>query len=341
MVTYRQAGRGVVRVVRAMEREAARAEKRQIAYEKAAQKQALLEAAAEASEKYNALIDALTGAHRLAFQPLDWRALAEKPRREPPVKASIHEDAAKGVLANYRPSWFAKTFGLEHGQRAKLEELVEAGRRRDAAHFAEHERLALKRNEEIERAQRLLGGDQKAIMWALDKHSRLGDMPFCLEGVRIIFAEDGRLIANVNGLEVDDLPTHSVKLLASGRASVKPLTTTKIVELHRDNVCSSAVRVAVEFLQAIPIDQIEVLMSAELLDPGSGHISSRPVLYLKVSRQALETLNLRDTEPTPLVERLEGRLNWSRKGGLSEIDVEGLGIRNDEADANASSRLSQ
>jgi hypothetical protein len=130
MVTARQIGRGLSRTVRAMERDAARVQRQRIVYQKAVAKQAMLDAAADAAHAYDDLIIRLTGAHRTAFQRIDWSALALAERPEDAARSSAHEDAAARALAQYRPGWFARLFGLQ-GARRKLEATVARGRARD------------------------------------------------------------------------------------------------------------------------------------------------------------------------------------------------------------------
>lgn len=139
MVTVRQVGRGVIRTMRAIDREAKRAERQRTAYEKAAQKQALLEASADAAQQFAALVEALTGAHRVNLKRKDWFSVAaHEPETLPESETSAH-DAAVATLATYKPSWFAKTLGLEKGARRKLEAKIVDAEKLD------HQSLAAKR----------------------------------------------------------------------------------------------------------------------------------------------------------------------------------------------------
>jgi hypothetical protein len=115
-----------------------------------------------------------------------------------------------------------------------------------------------------------------------------------------------------------------VTLLQSGKASVKPLSQGRVLELHRDTICSAAVRAAAECLAALPVETIEVVMRTDLLDRGSGHIGAVPVLWLRATAQALAAVN--PPQADALVERLGGHWDWSRKEGfrpirLGEVDV--------------------
>jgi hypothetical protein len=95
----------MVRSLRAIHREAKRAERRRIAYQKAAQKQAMLEAGADAAAEYQEMIEALTGAHRITFQRRDWLTIATTPKASAPERISLEEEAACAALARYTPDW--------------------------------------------------------------------------------------------------------------------------------------------------------------------------------------------------------------------------------------------
>ncbi len=286
-------------------------------------RQATLDAAADAAQAYEDLLEMLTGAHREDFRRMDWLTTAIAKPPEDPAATDFREQKAMQALQAYAPGWFARTFGLAKGARRKLSEAVRIARQQDADDFADRQRTVTQRREEIALAGAVTRLEPQAVLSALNQHVVLAETP--VEGVNVL-ASAGRLVAVLNGLEIEDMPRQSTTLLQSGKASQKALTTTRIHELHRDCVRSAAVRVAAEFLRVIPIDEVEVLVEVDLLDRGSGHIAPQPVLYLRVIAQALETVNLALAEPAPLIERLGGRLNWKRKEGLGAIDVTTLNL---------------
>lgn len=321
MVTANQVGRGFVRTMRAIDRDAKRAQRARLTYEKAAIKQAMFEAAADASQQYEDLISALTTSHRVQIRRIDWLTTATEPLPTTPARRTTSEDKAKASLAAYQPNWFAKTFGFEKGQRAKLSAAIETGRKSDDQDFASRIVSAEKRATEIGFAQRLVALDHAAIAEAVNERTAVGDLPFCVEGLDLLFTESRRIIAVVDGLDLEDMPEESVTLLQSGKASIKTLTKSRVLELHRENVCSSALRVAIELLQALPVEEVEVVVNSDILDKGSGHIRGKPVLYVRVTAQALTAVNLDRAEASPLVERLGGHLDWSSREGLREVNL--------------------
>lgn len=321
MVTYRQVSRGMVRTMRAIDRDAKRSARQRMAYEKAAQRQAVLEASSDAAAEYDGMIAALTGSHRITFQRRDWLTTATAPQLPAAARTDAHERTAQNLADSYVPGWFARTFGMEARKRAALETGIEHARQSDDAAFDARRSAVQGRNAEIAAAQRVVAKDHAAIAEALDRHSALGRLPFAVESIDILFTDDDRIIAMVDGLDLEDMPTQSVSLLQSGKASIKAISKGKILELHRDNICSAAIRVALEFLQTLPIETVEVVMHADLLDRATGHIDADPVLYLRATAQALAPLNLARTEAVALVDRLGGHLDWNKRDGFRPLNL--------------------
>ena len=311
----------MVRTMRAIDREAKRSQRQRIAYEKAAQKQALFEASAVAASEYDRMISAIVGAHRISLSRRDWLRTATAPELAAPEYSNVREQAAVQALEAYEPGWFARTFGLEQRKREALEQEISTGRQADEAAHEKREREVARRNEEIRFAQRVLAGDHAAVVDALDEYSALGDLPFSVEGIDVLFTDDGRVIAMVDGLDLEDMPDQSVTLLQSGKASIKALPKSRVLDLHRLNICSSAVRVALEFLNALPLEAVEVVMQTDLLDRASGHIQAEPVLYVRVTAEALSSVNLGLAEADALVDRLGGHYEWKRGEGFRALNL--------------------
>ena len=318
MVTVRQFSRGVGRTLRAMERDAQRAQRQRLLHEKVMAREAMLAAATDAAEAYERLVEILTGCHRIRFTRMEWRTTAETPPPEDPPYSDARETRAAGALAAYAPGWLARTFGLAERQRDKLRAAVARAREEDAeAHRIACE-AAASRRDEITFARGVVGLKAKALLAAVSAYGKFDEC--AIEGVNIL-AIEGRVIVVVDALELEDMPTHSVTLLQSGKMSRKPLATGKILELHRDNVCAAAVRVAAEFLRILPIEAVEVLMQPDLLDRGNGHISPQPVLYARITAQALQSMNLEMADPTPLADRLGAHFDWNRRDGFRALNL--------------------
>lgn len=311
--------------MRAMDRAAKQAERQRLARQQALYRQAQLDASASAAAEYEEIIEALTGAHRVSRGKIDWLTTARASEVLAPERRSSSEDAAAVRLAEYSPGWFARALGREQKTRDRLAAEIEAARTRDDEAHSANVAKAHDRNSEIATARRVVDRDLDAMVAALDKYSALGSLPFSVEGVDTLLL-DGRMIAIVDGLDLEDMPQETVTLLKSGKASIKDLPPGKRQELHRDAICSAAIRVALEFLAVLPIDEVEVIMLTDILDRGSGHIESLPVLYLRAATQALSMLNLPRTEGAAVVERLGGHMDWTKRDGFRAINAAAFGI---------------
>lgn len=325
MVTSRQFGRGMVRTMCAMDRAAKQAERQRIARQNALHREAMLDASAQAVAEYDEMVEALTGAHRVTFGKRDWLTAATARDEVAPRRKDDEEQAARSRVDSYVPGFVDKVLRRGEKVMAALADDVGAARGRDDAAHARASEAVAARNAQAAFARKVVALDPDALVAALEEHSGLGRLPFSVEGIDTMFL-DGRVIAVVDGLDLEDMPEETVTLLKSGKASFKTLAPGKRLEMHRDAICSAALRVAIEFLTTLPLDEVEVLMLTDILDPGTGHIDGAPVLHVRVAEQALRAVNLGRTDAVALVERLGGHMSWSRRDGFRTINVVAFGI---------------
>ena len=67
-------------------------------------------------------------------------------------------------------------------------------------------------------------------------------------------------------------------------------------------------------------------MLTDILDRGSGHIQSLPVLHLRATSQALGSLNLPRTQAIAVAERLGAHMEWSKRDGFRAINPAAFGL---------------
>lgn len=332
MVTSRQVTRGVFRTMRAMDRASKQAERHRIARQQAANRQALLDASANAAARYDHLVDALTGTHRVTFSRRDWLTTATRPTVPEPERGDDAERAAVAALERFEPGWLTRLLRREEKARQRLAEAIPDARARDDDAHGARMAAAASENALVAAAQRVVELQPDAVFQALEEHSGLSDLPFCVESVDTMLL-GRRVVAVVDGLDLEDMPEDSVTLLKSGKASVKAIPASKRQELHREALCSAAIRVALAYLSTLPIEEVEVLMLTDILDRGTGHIAAEPVLYLRVALQAVQALNLTRTEAGAVVDRLGGHMEWSRRDGFRAINAAAFGIELDHEGA--------
>jgi hypothetical protein len=275
------------------------------------------------------MVEAIVGSHRGPLQRRDWLKTATTPELASAEYSDRLERRAQRELEDYVPGWFAKTFGLEKRKREALEEAILQARSADEKEFDQRRLQVERENAAIRFAQRVVVLDHAAIVEVLDEHTQLGNLPFSVEGIDVLFTDDNRIIAVVDGLDLDDMPDQSVTLLQSGKASIKALPKSRVLDLHRLNICSSALRVALEFLNALPLDAVEVVMQSDILDRATGHIESTPVVYVRVAAQALTSVNLQRADADALVDRLGGHYEFNKRDGFRPLNLDPFNIPSD------------
>lgn len=306
MTTMRQFQRGVTRTVRFMEREAQRREKLN-----------RLREASYAAESYATLMRALTEAHHVVMRRRDWSSARAQAELDPQPD-TLHERFAIASRDGYQPSPLARWLGLADKRRAKLEQAIINARTQDAR---DHEcAVAGVRARNLERAKMaaVIALEPMAVMEVIEELSTADRFPLALKGLSLQFGGEC-LAAHADGIDIDDLPTQSITLLQSGKASVKALSKARIFELHRDTSCSLAARMAVELLGEFPIETIEIVVHSKILDRGTGNMLRQPTVVLRTTAQALASVNLARAEASFLIEHLGGRFSFNKREGLSRI----------------------
>lgn len=309
--------------MRAIDREARKSKRRREIYAKAAAKHAMLQASARAANQYEDLVSLLCEGHKTTFKRSAFAMLATEKWPEDPVFDDVKERAARQAFETYVPGWFARTFRLANGKRKRLEAAIEKAKLNDKDDHAERIEATARRRDDIQAAKALVNLQPEAVAKAVSKHVDMSEIAVETLSVSVV---DGRIVALLDALEIDDMPDEAVTLLQSGKASTKAIPAGKRQELHRDNICSSALRAAIDLLQVLPVDALEVISQTDILDAGTGHITAEPVLYMRVTAQALASVNPKQTEPVALAERLGATFNWTRKSGFRAIDLTAFGF---------------
>ena len=251
--------------------------------------------------------------------------MAEKPLIENPKRNNKKELSTQEDFDKFTPNIIVRLFGFEKKIRSNLEEKIRIAIESDDEDHKKDLSMANEKNSDIILAKRLIDLHPNAVDFVLENHSQIGNLPFSVEEMRTIFVDE-RVIAVIDGLDFDDMPDSIINLLKSGNISTKPISAGKRNEIHRTAICSAAVRVATECLANLPIDEIEVVMMTDIHDPSSGHILPAPVLYMRVTLQALEAVNLMHVDAVAFVDRLHGEMDWNKKHGFRPINLDALEI---------------
>lgn len=320
--------RGTVRTLGAISRQAERDSlkrsreraKNLVAMEKLEAK----EQAAEAVRENDAYLNRLVTIHTKCSDQINWKSRAAIPSPIKPVYKSELEDGAKKKLDSYRPSWFTKLLGNTEKQRRELSTLIQKGKQDDQKIFSEKsskylEELA-EHIDETTFAKRVVALDSAAHIEAIKVFEPLAAIGLLGEHMKIEIFAPGKISVelNVHGEEI--IPKDRPKLLASGRASVKPMPKGEYYRLYQDHVCSAGLRVARELLALLPIEEVLVTAVDNLLDPATGHLKESAILSFRAPRKTMEQINFDAIDPSDSMKNFLHHMNFGTTTGFKPVN---------------------
>lgn len=257
--------------------------------------------------------DRLTGAHRGAYQRLDWRSLVERQPLPLPVRTHEREKAARRALATYQPRWQDRLLGDEAQRRRQLAGKVLEAASADEAEYRKALRVVEAENSQIILAHKLLQLDAHAIRDAIVRSSKLAELNEVMNGVGVALPGNGRVVAVVDGLQLDDMPLEQAT--HGGRRAPMPAEARR--RLHLANVCATALRAGAEFISVLPLGAIEIVVEC---DQGAAQRGPRePVLQLLMTSAHLAQLDWKCGDPVRLAASIGARLDWSLEKGFAPI----------------------
>lgn len=275
------------------------------------------------SEAWQDLAARLTEAHQVTFTRIDWAEIEAMG----PVVPSIPRDAVSSVarrkLQAYRPSLADNLLGRERDRRRELMEKVIEAVKADAELYARAKAEADAHNRKLALASEVRALNPDAIAGVLKVNGAPKALKDVIEACSLR-SEGARLVAQVDLIELDALPDEACRAGAGGFAWT-PLTDAERAELQLNNACSAVLRVAVEVLQAAPIETVEVV--ARLCRPtGSAETDFDTVLHVKVHAIAIAKAQLKKMAATTVLSALGARFDWTPGRGLAAIDLDDIGL---------------
>jgi hypothetical protein len=123
---------------------------------------------------------------------------------------------------------------------------------------------------------------------------------------------------------VSVVPDFVVSQLSGGRISRKPLTVSKINELHQDHVCSCLLRIAREIYAHLPVSQVVVHALTDQVNPATGLAERHIILSAVMPRTILAGLNFAALDPSDALKNFDHNMKFTRTGGFQPVERLGL-----------------
>ncbi|MDO8770155.1 MAG: hypothetical protein Q7K57_15920 [Burkholderiaceae bacterium] len=282
------------------------------------------EQAAAAVREHEDYVQRLASIHRTCSPVTDWQARAtSRPPRKPSFSAE-NENKARMQLELYKPSLLSRLFGQVEMQKGKLAELIAKGKISDERSFSErsnkYQQDLADHLDETAFAERILRKEPEAMLEAVKLFEPLSSIGLLGEhlGIKLPVPNVMDVELSVHGEEV--VPKDRAKLLASGRASVKPMPKGEYYRLYQDHVCSAGLRVARELLALLPVDEVIVTAVDDLVDPATGHLKQTAILSFRAPRATMVQLNFEAIDPSDSMRNFLHRMDFSTTTGFRPVE---------------------
>jgi hypothetical protein len=278
-------------------------------------------ASRSAVETYEALVDQLTGAHRIDFDPIDWDRIEAEGPMAPAVARDALATVARRRLAEYRPSMADSLLGRERDRRRELMARLQEAVKADAELYGRAKAAADAHNRMLALASEVRCLKVPAIVGVLKANGAAAALKGLVEGASLHAAGADRLVIGLDLLEFDALPDEACRAQPAGPAYA-PLSDAERAEFQLAYACSASLRAAIEVLKVAPVEEVEVV--ARLCPPKAESAADfLPVLQAGISAQALAKGQLRKLDAAQAMAAFGARLAWTPSHGLSPIRLDG------------------
>lgn len=308
--------RSIAAAARAAERDAQRRHKQN-------QKMQMIVDSTSAVEDWENYVDNLVSIHTNMADMIDWHKIAGQARPSEPYLASDHRDRAEMVLAKFKPSVFHAFRGGSAKLRSRLETQVEVAAARDQKLYqdarAAHAKAVAEWEGDTALAKRLVRGEAAAIRQVIEEMQSLSDT--ALVGTAIEFSIGQNFVHARPKVHGDDIvPSMRRKQLASGRLSETKMPLGQFNELYQDYVASVALKTAGDLFHILPLGEVYVTCTANMLNPQTGHQEWAPILSVQFVRDSFMRLNLSGIDPSDSMQNFRHAMKFSKTKGFAAVE---------------------
>ncbi|WP_113156182.1 hypothetical protein [Nitratireductor sp. OM-1] len=308
--------RSIAAAARAAERDAQRRHKQN-------QKEQMIADSTSAVEDWENYIDNLVSIHTDMADMIDWHTIAGQPRPSEPFKRNDNSDRAAMALAKFKPSFFHALRGGSAKLRSRLEAQIEEAAVRDRKQYEDaltaHAKAVAEWEDDTALAKRLVTGEATAIRQVIEEMQSLSET--ALVGTAIEFSIDRNFVHAKPKVHGDDIvPSMRRKQLASGRLSETKMPVGQFNELYQDYVASAALKTAGDLFHILPLKEIYVTCTANMLNSQTGHQEWTPILSVQFVRDSFMRLNLSSIDPSDSMRNFRHAMKFSKTKGFAAIE---------------------
>lgn len=308
--------RSMSAAMKAAERESQRRHKQLV-------KEQMIEEAADAVNNWQNYIHELISIHSNTTDDIDWREIANSKAPDKPEHSKHWETKANYKLQSFKPKFWDFLLGGSEKRLEKIKtEHLEAVKK-DKNIFEEN----LKQynidvedwQSDVSLAKRLLSGDLKAKMEVIAELKSISSED--LIGTSVQYKMIDNWLHIIPKVHADDvIPNFRRKQLQSGKLSETKMPVGEFNELYQDYVCSVALRVAGDVFGILPIEEVMVTCTTNMLNTSTGFQEDSPILSVHFIRETYNRLNLNLIDPSDSLSNFNHTMSFKRTKGFVPIE---------------------
>lgn len=265
-------------------------------------------------DEYENYIDLIRNVHHECENTVQWNSISIAPA--PFVKGEIGpaEAEARLNLENFVPTLVEKMFPKKAADRkSKLElALIESKEIDEASYQAWEESTVF--------ANRILSGDIDAYYEAIITSNPFEDLVDFGSGFE--FGTDDADTMEIEFMVKSEqvIPEKSKSLTKTGKLSEKNLSKTAYFDITQDYVCSCSIRLARELFALLPIQNVLVHATDQILNTATGNSEEHTILSVMFSRERFNSTNFSKIDASDFVESFEHKMSFKKTTGLQSVE---------------------
>ncbi|ODA15793.1 MULTISPECIES: DUF4236 domain-containing protein [Geobacillus] len=280
----------------------------QIKYQQ--QKEKAMEEARNKVEQYEAHIDMLLTVHEEANDKVYWKEIANS---DPPFRIG-EEDGPnvkelKKQIDEYKPTWRDRFFNRVEAKKRQMLSRMDQAIKEDEEIYEEWGK-----NKGI--AQRVIANDLKAWCEVIDTAKPFEDIEEMGSRVRYQFDQSRRVIArlDINNREV--VPQKVITLTKTGKVSEKNMAKGKYLQLYQDYVCSCTLRIAREFFNLLPVQEVIV----NVYDESPAEEKYGCILSVVFLKEKMDVIDFTHIDCSDTIEQFEHNMKFLKTKGFKLVE---------------------
>lgn len=265
----------------------------------------------EEAENY---LDTIRCIHIECEPEMDWNAIYNQ---MPPFEIGTigpKEQNALNAYNSFKPNFLERIFTkMGENRKQKLYNEIALSHNRDEEDYQNW-------SDSREFAEQILSGNTDAYLEAINEANPFED--FSEYGSDLEFGTDsGKYIEiefKVKSKEV--IPQNTISLTKSGKISEKSMTKTMYFDITQDYVCSCAIRIAREMFSLLPVANVLVHATDDILDTSTGNNTEITILSVLFNRCGFENINFERIDASDFVSAFENNMKFQKTAGFKAVE---------------------